>query len=326
MRKIPDLELSVIIPVYNESATLHSAARQLIEYCENLKKSFEIIFVNDGSTDRSAQILEELTAADQRIRPIIYFPNRGAGFALRQGFKQAAGKIIITLDADLSYSVDHISAFLDEFRRHPYLDMVVGSAYMKGGSSTNVPILRNLMSRWGNRIISLAFQGKIKTATCVLRAYRNDMIQNLNLSSSGKEIHLEILGKAMANDYVIEEIPAHLKWEKKTKRRSGGFHLKNIISSHVIFSFSERPMMLFGLAGMIFIGFGLFFGGIVLYHWLTETLNPTRPLIPLLVLLIITGIQAFLFGFLGLELSSIKKEIFRLRKRADTNTSSDITP
>lgn len=305
--------ISIVVPVYNEATNILSKGQLLFNTCESLGLTFEIVLVDDGSTDASHAELLKLKACCRNIEIVHYSPNRGLGYALRRGFAHARGDSIITIDADLSYGPEHIPILLGELEKDPSLDLVIGSVYMPGGTHSNVPAWRLWLSKIGNKVLSIALRNKISTITCVLRAYRASFIKSLALFSDGKEIHLEIIEKALALGCHMKEVPAHLEWEKQKKRRRGGFRLKSVMVTHILFSFSERPMILFGVFGLMFILFGLACGGYISYLWSISALNPNRPLISLMVLLIITGIQIFLFGFLGIEISNIRKELLRLQ-------------
>lgn len=220
----------------------------------------------------------------------------GRGYAIREGFNAAEGEIICTVDADLSYTADHITKMVALLQKYPRLDCVVGSPYCPGGRTEGVPRLRLLISRLGNLVISRAMGGKIKTITGVLRAYRRDCIKSLELFSEGKELHLEILAKLFAAGYSVMEMPAVLRSRRKGRSK---FRFRAIASSHLLFSLHEKPMLLFGLVGLALIGGGLIGGGYIVYLWQVAALNPNRPLMTLLVLLILTGIQILMFGFLG---------------------------
>ena len=167
------------------------------------------------------------------------------------------------------------------------------------------------MSKWGNKILGFAMKGQLSTVTGVLRAYRKECINSLELESDGKEIHLEILSKALAMSYKVKEIPATLNARVKGMSK---FKLKATTVSHLIFSFFERPILLFGAIGLFMLFLGSLGGIYVIYLWQKGTLNPNRPLMTLMVLLIVAGIQVLLFGFLGTQLVHLRKEIYKVQR------------
>ncbi len=303
--------VSVVVPMHNESENIPDTVEQIAAELQQHGHAFEIVAVDDGSTDDTAQKLNAMAKRQRYLRVISYQPNQGRGFAIREGIRAARGTIICTTDADLSYSADHLTRMIALLQKYTKLDCVVGSPYTKGGSTENVPALRLWISRAGNKVINYAIGGKVKTSTGVLRAYRSECIKSLELFSSGKELHLEIITKLLASGYSVMEMPATLRSRKKGKSK---FRFRAIASSHLLFSLHEKPILLFGAIGLVLIGLGLLGGGYVVYLWQNGTLNPNRPLMTLLVLFILTGIQILMFGFLGSGLVKLRKEIFVVQR------------
>lgn len=304
-------EISIVVPMHNEADNLPHTVTQIAAELSEHGHNFEIIAVDDGSTDKTAAKLSEFQQANAYLRVVSYQPNRGRGFAIREGIRASRGEIVCTTDADLSYSPDHLTRMIALLKKYERLDCVVGSPYCNGGSTENVPKLRLLISRIGNRVISRAMSGQIHTATGVLRAYRSQCIKSLELFSTGKELHLEIISKLLAAGYTVMEMPATLRSRKQGKSK---FRFRAIATSHLLFSLHEKPMLLFGLIGLFFVGLGLLGGAYVVYLWQSATLNPDRPLMTLLVLFILTGIQILMFGFLGSGLVRLRKEIFVVQR------------
>lgn len=303
--------VSVVVPMHNEAANLPDTLVAIANELQSSGRTFEVVAVNDGSTDDTGSRLRALAAIAAWLRIVDYSPNRGRGYAIRAGIARAEGEFICTIDADLSYTPDHLTQMLAAFDRFPALDCVVGSPYTEGGRTEGVSLWRLLLSRWGNRVISRAMGGRIKTSTGVLRAYRASCIKSLELFSDGKELHLEIISKLLAAGYNLIEQPATLRG--RTRGRSK-FHLRSIASSHLAFSLHERPILLFGLIGLILIGIGIVGGGYVIYLWRSSALNPDRPLMTLVPLLILTGIQILVFGFLGSGLARLRREILIVQR------------
>ncbi len=306
-----EFAVSVVVPMHNESANVPDTLEQIAEELRRGGHQFQIIAVDDGSTDDTAHKLHSLAARNDWLTVISYQPNQGRGYAIRAGIQAASGEIICTTDADLSYSPDHLTRMVTLLERYSKLDCVVGSPYTEGGSTEDVPPFRLFISKLGNRIISRAIGGNIKTSTGVLRAYRKRCIKSLELFSSGKELHLEIISKLLAAGYSIMEMPATLRARKKGASK---FRFRAIAASHLLFSMHEKPILLFGLIGLALIGLGLIGGGYVVYLWQSGTLNPNRPLMTLIVLFILTGIQILMFGFLGSGLAKLRKEIFVVQR------------
>ncbi len=313
------IEVSVVVPIFNES---ENVPRNLIRMAVALRltgKEFEIIAVDDGSTDNTSGKLGELAAEERWLKCAGYKKNAGRGKAIRTGIKAAQGKYILTIDCDLSYSEEYLPAMYRLLVENPEVDLVIGSPYMDKGRTENVPFRRLAVSRLGNLLLSAAVHGKIKTLTGVLRGYKAEAVKRLDLESDGKEIHLEILSKALASGYRPLEFPAILQTRKRGKSK---FRFKATAFSHLLFSFFERPALLFGLIGMALIAIGSGIGAYIIYLWQTAALNPNRPLMTLMMLLMVAGLQVILFGFLGTQMVDLRKEIYKIQR--DQHIMEDI--
>jgi len=303
--------VSIIVPMFNEEKVISSTVSQLKDTLNSLPESWEVLLVDDGSTDKTAAIAKDLAENDDRIHLFSYSPNVGRGKALRVGFENARGKFIVSNDADLSYHPKYILDIIRVLREEPNVDVVIGSPYTKGGSTEGIPFLRLLISKIGNKIISFALPGNLSTVTSIFRGYRCEALETMEFESDGKEIHLEILSKALELGYKVKEIPVVLKGRTKGKSK---FKFRSTATSHILFSFFEKPMMLFGLLGLFFIFGGLACGIYVTYLRFEGMLNPQRPLMYLTVLLVLAGIQMLSFGFISIQMRNLRSEIYKVRK------------
>ena len=303
--------ISVVMPMYNEEENVSSTLKAVRKELSSLDAPWEIVLVNDGSTDNTLALVQEAAAEDARVRVISYAPNLGRGRALRTGFAQARGDIIITIDFDLSYSAEFILKLYQELLRDPSLDFVIASPYMPGGKTLDVPRGRLCLSKLANKTIGFALGGRFKTVTGILRGYRRQVIQALELTSNSKEIHLEILSKLMALGYRGSEVPAVLQGRRRGRSK---FRLGATSLSHLAFTFFERPMIFFGFLGLILLILGIIDGTYIIVLWQKGTLNPQRPLMTLLVLLILGGVQVFAFGFLAMQLVALRRELYILQR------------
>ena len=308
-KKAPDI--SVVVPMFNEQENVKNTMDRLTRALDSIPRRWEMIVVDDGSTDQTRERVEKYCRLNRWVKLISYPVNQGRGKALRLGIAQARGRIICTTDADLSYDEKYVLQMIEVLDHNPDVDLVVGSPYAPGGKTEGIPLHRLLLSRWGNKILGFAMKGGLSTMTGVLRAYRRECISSLELESDGKEIHLEILSKALSMGYRVRELPATLK------ARTGGkskFKFKATAVSHLIFSFFERPIILFGAIGLFMLLLGFLGGTYVIYLWQKGILNPNRPLMTLMVLLVVAGIQVLLFGFLGTQLVHLRKEIYKVQR------------
>lgn len=303
--------LSVIIPMFNEEANVWSTIDRVETTLAGLGKSFEILPVNDGSTDSTLEKLHEIADKNPRVRVVSYEKNGGRGKALRYGFKASRGELIASIDADLSYEPEYILEMVRTLQNDQETDIVLASAYMPGGSTVGVPRDRLFISKLGNRILRLSISEDIHTVTCIVRCYRREVIESLDLESDDKEIHLEILSKAIAMGFRIKEIPAVLKARKKG---SSKFKFRSTAATHLIFTAFERPVLLFGIIGIMLTLIGLGIGVYILALYLNHTLTPGRPLLMFMAIFILGGMQILSFGFLASQINYLRNEVLRIRR------------
>ena len=307
------VELTVIAPMYNEAANILPTVTRIKETLLNFDKTWELLLVDDGSEDDSLAIARELEAEISNLRIISYPVNCGRGKALRVGIKHARGQYIITIDFDLSYSPDHILKIYEELIDPNQMnDVVLGSAYMKGGQIVGVSPVRLLISRMGNKLLEYTFPQPLKTSTCILRGYKRDVLEALELESDGKEIHLEILSKVCALGFMVKEIPATLHSRKRGKSK---FKFRKTSVSHLLFSLFEKPILVFGAIGLLLTLFGFLIGLYIIWLRYFGILNPVRPLIPLLIILLVMGSQFFCFAFIASQNNHLRNEVYRLQRQ-----------
>jgi len=305
------MELSIVSPMYNEQDNIEGTVQEIKRVLANYERPWELILVNDGSTDRTLEVATRIAGQYPNISVVSYPKNRGRGYALRSGFARASGNFMITIESDLSWNAESILEMLKKFEEDITIDLVLASPYMKGGRTENIPLKRLAISKLGNKILGLAMKGNLNMVTQMFRGYRREVIDALELESDGKEIHLEILSKAMAAGYRVVEIPAVLKWRAKGASK---FQFKATSISHLLFSFYEKPALLFGLIGLCMAVIGLLIGLYIIVLWQQHTLNPVRPLMTLLILFVLSGIQLAAFGFIGTQIAMLRKEIIKVQR------------
>jgi glycosyltransferase involved in cell wall biosynthesis len=305
------MDLSIVIPMFNEAENVEATLSRVKEALSSFDGAYEIIAVDDGSLDNTFEILNGLSKKDANLRIVSYPNNIGRGMALRKGFQQSAGEMIVSIDADLSYSPDYILDLVETLKKEPDIDFVLASPYMPGGGVKNVPSLRLWASKWGNKILRLAMPNRIYTSTGIFRAYQRKVLDSIELESDGKEIHLEILSKAIALGYRVKEVPAVLTGRQKGRSK---FKFRKTAISHLIFSAFEKPMMIFGVIGLVTLAIGFLIGLYIAYLRFLGDLTPGRPLITFALLLILGGIQILSFGFIAIQIVSLRREILRIQK------------
>ena len=241
--------ISIVAPCYNEEAILELNIKTLISYLESKshKYNWEIVIINDGSKDDTAAIANRLAEENTSVRVIHHPTNLNLGTAIKTGFSNSKGDIIIVVDIDLSYSEQYIETMVDKLIETS-ADIVMASPYMKGGKVIAVPFFRRIMSSWVNRFMSFAAQDKYHTFTGMVRAYRKSFIQTLNLKTRDYEINPEIIYKAMILRAKIIEIPANLDWTEQNKfagKRTSSLRVLRSFFSGLMSGFIFRPYIFF---------------------------------------------------------------------------------
>ncbi len=241
--------VSIIIPCFNEEAILAINLKTIIGYMQerDLRYDWEIVIINDGSRDKTGEIADYFSKTNNKIKVIHHPTNLNLGNALKTGFKNSNGNIIVVLDVDLSYGVEYIEQMVEKLIENS-ADIVIASPYMKGGKVTAVPFSRKIMSKWVNKFMRIAAQDKYYTYTSMVRAYRGTFIRNLNLKTKDYEISPEILYKGMILRARIVEIPAHLDWTEQNKyknQRTSSIKVLRSFFSGIMSSFIFRPYIFF---------------------------------------------------------------------------------
>ncbi len=311
---MPSPYLSVIVPVFNESANVFSTVARAREVLDGLgpDKPYEIILVNDGSTDDTLAQALACAACNSVLRVTGYPVNAGRGKALRTGFAAAAGQFVCSIDADLSYDPKFILDLVAALEAHPEADFAIGSPYMPGGGTEDVPPLRLAISKLGNRVLRWMMPGGFRTFTGIFRCYRRQLLDDLVLESDGKEIHLEILAKAIALGYRGIEVPAVLRGRKKGKSK---FRFRKIAQSHLHFGLNEKPMLAFGLVGLLLLLIALAFGIALLVQSATGTPVGGRPITLFTVFLGLAGLMVFAVGFTAAQNVALRNELFKIKRQ-----------
>jgi glycosyltransferase involved in cell wall biosynthesis len=311
------MNISVICPFFNESQIIEQAIRQLLDRLRSFDGKWELIVVNDGSTDGSEKIALRIAAENPNLRVLGYMFNRGRGHALRTGISAARGEIIVTTEIDLSWGETIVHNLVKAMEKWPDADMVVASPHLPGGGYKNVPFKRVWLSRMGNHVIRACMSNAATMNTGMTRAYRREMIQSLPLSENGKEFHLEVILKASAFGYRIREIPTILEWKdykhqgQRVNRKSSS-KVNKLIVSHSLFSVFANPVRyVWGMSVFSFIlGVVSFVGAVVLYY-----LNMVSAYTALLSLsLFIVAIVLFVLGVVLKQGNLIQRELWWLQR------------
>lgn len=292
------MDLSIVIPLYNEDESLPELCDWITRVCEEHGYTFEIILVDDGSTDRSWQVIEELRAADPRIKGIKFQRNYGKSAALNEGFKAVQGDVVVTMDADLQDSPDEIPELRRLIAEEGY-DLISGWKKKRYDNT----LTKNIPSKFFNAVTRKVSRIHLHDFNCGLKAYRKKVIKSIEVYG---EMHryIPVLAKWAGFKKIGEKVVEHRARKYGTskfgwERFVNGF--LDLMSITFVGKFSKRPMHFFGLWGTIFFMIGLI---ITLYLVVAKFIDhdfalTNRPGFFLALTALIIGMQLFLAGFIS---------------------------
>lgn len=307
-------DLSVVVPLFDEEVNLSQLYARIKPVMEDLSKSYEIIFVDDGSSDDSFSILEDLHTKDKTIKVIQLRRNFGKASALSAGFKYASGKVIITMDADLQDDPKEIPNFVKKLDEG--YDLVSGWRFKRED-----PFSKTISSRLFNYLTSIFTGVRVHDFNCGFKAYRKEVIKDVSLYG---ELHRYIPVLAHWRGFKIGEIRVrhHPRIYGKSKygirRLFRG--LTDLVTVIFLTKYMTKPLHLFGAIGVLVFLIGLIINIYLLFiKFLGEGIGD-RPLLLLGVLLMVIGFQIISTGLIGEMIAGTKgkdKEDYVIRRILD---------
>jgi glycosyltransferase involved in cell wall biosynthesis len=293
----PTLDLSVVIPVYNEAESLPSLHAELMAVLGELGLRHEILAVDDGSQDDSLAVLRRLQESDPHLKIIRLRRNFGQTAAFAAGFDQAQGAVVITMDADGQNDPADIPRLLAKMEEG--YDIVSGWRIERREPF----ITRRLPSMIANRLISQATDVRLHDYGCSLKAYRFEVVKNVQLYG---ELHRFIPALASRFGVYVAEVPVNDRAREHGRSKYGLSRtirvILDLLTVSFILSYGARPMQLFGLVGLVAGGAGvilnLYLASLKLIYGYRYQIGD-RPLLMLAVLLVIIGVQFLMMGLLG---------------------------
>lgn len=298
------VDISVIIPLLNEEKSLQELYNKIYAAIESY--SYEIIFIDDGSTDTSWDVISSISEKDPRVKAIRFRRNYGKSDALQFGFDSSKGKYVVTIDADLQDDPNEIPALIEMLEE--------GRELVSGWKKErHDPVTKTVPSRFFNYITRLTTGIYLHDFNCGLKAYRREVIESIYLYG---ELHryVPLLAKWEGFNKIDEKpVKHHPRKYGKTKfgisRFLNGF--LDLLTLLIVHRYMQRPMHFFGSLGVLFLVVG---GGINLYlaymKIIHDAILGNRPLLFLGIMLVVVGVQFFSIGFLGdmINKGQVKKE------------------
>jgi len=319
-------DLSVVIPIHNEAPSLEALYRELTETFAAAALSYEVILVDDGSTDGSFEIMSRLHAADARVRVIQFRRSFGQTAAFAAGFAHARGRLIVTSDGDLQNDPRDIPMLVARLDQGGF-DIVCGWRRER----KDPWLTRRLPSQIANRIISWATGVRLNDYGCSLKAFRAEIVKPLRLYG---ELHRFLPALASEMGVRIDELPVHHRPRLHGQSKYGLSRtirvLLDLVTVKFLLSYSTRPLQMFGLVGGVMGVAGaviLGYLGALKIVW-DQRLTERQPLVLLGILLVFTGVQLVTLGLLA-ELQartyheSQGKPVYVIRRLLETPRRED---
>ena len=294
------MQLSIIIPLFNEEESLEELNEAIEKVVSNMDIDYEVIYIDDGSTDNSWNIITNLSEKSSKLKGIKFLRNFGKSQALCAGFDAALGKVVITMDADLQDDPNEIPSLFDKIYNENF-DLVSGWKKKRFDSI----IFKNFPSKIFNWAARKTSGIKLNDFNCGIKAYKKAVIKEIKLTG-GMHRYIPVLAKNAGFKNISEKIVKHHpRKHGKTKYGADRFikGFLDLITLWFIHKFGKRPMHFFGLIGtfMLLIGFffSLFLGIEKLFIETSGRLITERPEFYIALATMIIGSQFFLAGFLG---------------------------
>lgn len=296
------MDISVVVPLYNEEESLTELVGWIKKVMDENNYSFEVVLIDDGSSDNSWKIIEELKEKFDFVKGIKFRRNYGKSAALFVGFEEAAGDVVITMDADLQDSPDEIPVLYNKITKEDF-DLVSGWKKKRYD-----PISKTIPSKFFNWTARKVTKIKLHDFNCGLKAYKNDVVKSVEVYG---EMHryIPVLVKQAGFSKIGEQIVQH----RARKYGVTKFGLERFVNGYLdlltisfISKFSKRPMHFFGVLGSLMFLAGFIVAGWVIFKKFYNIYNdlPVReivdqPLFYLSLLAIVLGTQLFLSGFIA---------------------------
>jgi len=289
------VDLSIVVPVYNEEENIHGIHREVSAALDGTGIDFELILVDDGSTDGSFRNLREIAAADDRVKVIRFRRNFGQTAAMAAGFDAASGRVVIPMDGDLQNDPADIPRLLSKIDEG--YDVVSGWRRDRKDAFLN----RILPSILANRFISGMTGIRLHDYGCTLKAYRREVLDGINLYG---EMHRFVPALVSQVGARVTELAVNHRPRLHGKSKYGIFRtlrvILDLLTVKFLLNYSTRPIQLFGRLGVYTLAASFLSGGLTIYmKFFQDTSMNRNPLLLLTALLLFMGVQFIVLGLLG---------------------------
>ncbi len=296
------MKLSIVIPLLNEEESLPELYQRIKKVMDENDYSYEIIFVDDGSSDHSWQVIQKLHSQDPNVKGIRFTKNFGKSQALHAAFKQAKGDIVITMDADLQDFPEEIPSLVEEIENGN--DLVSG---WKRKRYDNV-LTKNIPSKLFNSVARKTSGVPLHDFNCGLKAYRSEVVKNIDVYGE-KHRYIPVLAKNAGFENITEKEVQHVARKYGNSKFGSSRFIRgflDLISLQFLNRFGNNPMYFFGALGSLMFTIGFFMvvgiGVYKLYHVyynIPAKLVTDTPYFYISLVMMILGTQLFIAGFLG---------------------------
>jgi len=295
MNSEKNAKVSIVLPVYNEQGNIDTLYNEISDVMRTGTNEYEIIFVDDGSTDESYLRLSDIQKADPNVVVVKFRRNFGQTAAMAAGFDTASGDIIVTMDADGQNDPQDIPTLLQKISEG--YDLVSGWRHKR----QDTLLLRRIPSILANRVISFTTDVNLHDYGCTLKAFRRDVVENIQLYG---EMHRFIPAIASWIGVEIAEVKVNHRARTSGQSKYGLSRtfrvILDLITVKFLLSYSSRPLQFFGVFGLTFGGVGLLLSTYLLIERLFfEVPLADRPMLLLAVFLMFSGLQIITVGLLA---------------------------
>ena len=312
------LGISVVIPVYNEAESLREVQRELAEALGRTGKSWEVLYVDDGSRDGSDRVIAELTSADRRVRGLSFRRNFGKSAALAVGFRAARGDWVMTMDADLQDDPSELPKLIEALEGG--YDLVSGWKMQRRD-----PISKRLPSRLFNAVTAKVVGIHLHDFNCGFKLYRRQVVESIEVYG---ELHRFVPALAHWRGFRVGEVGVNHRPRRYGHSKFGAARFVNgfldLLSAAFLSTSALKPLHLFGRVGLISLFLGTGLGVYFVVLWFGGEPIRVRPLMLFGAGLVLLGIQLILMGLLGEMIArlGVSHADYPIRERYNLDTNA----